>query len=159
MPSPSPPRASSSSRLHPRSLPFAEADRAAQAHPAIAPPALPAVAPNPTRSWCSPGWVVHLDGHCPWRSPGQCPIFANIARHDVWARQSKCVKALWWQPHNRHGDGDGHGYVSGYGDGDGYGAGTWAGGGVGGGSNTVSLEIEFQLLQKTIRDLMGAPNK
>lgn len=50
--------------------------------------------------------------------------------------------------------------MSGYGDGDGYGAGTWAGGGgVVGGSNTVSLEIEFQLLQKTIRDLMGAPNK
>jgi len=39
------------------------------------------------------------------------------------------------------------------------GLGLGLGGGVVGGSNTVSLEIEFQLLQKTIRDLMGAPNK
>ena len=46
---------------------------------------------------------------------------------------------MWWQPHNRHGDGDGHGYVSGYGDGDGYGAGAWAGDGVHGGGGGMRV--------------------
>ena len=46
---------------------------------------------------------------------------------------------MWWQPHNRHRDGDGHGYVSGYGDGDGYGAGAWAGDGVHGGGGGMRV--------------------